>query len=352
MRHGERSVYYHDSEQDRPRDCERTNWRSSVYMNCNDFHEINVPHDDAYDKRFLGGGYYRYAWLLKPRYASIPMDSFVLKMLQLPSDDDDKDHIPSSSSFFKIHHEAIIMERLSASPTIVDIYGHCATSIAAQIMPEEVTTTIVPLPGYMSQKQLDEQPTLCQNKLTLDEKLEIALTMAESMAEMHGFVGGVMVHGDIHPDQYLRDANGQVRLNDFNNAEILDWNVTNNQRYCKTDRGAWGGMYRAPEEFRGDYIDEQIDVYALGNNLYTLLTGLWPFYEHESYSVVQRKLHAKERPFIDDRYRHGHVIEQRFVHLMERCWEHTPENRPSVFQVLDALRRLKETYTRTKSEAT
>ena len=122
-----------------------------------------------------------------------------MKMLQLAEDEDDTDHIPSSSSFFKIHHEAIIMERLTASPTIVNIYGHCATSISAEIMPQEVTTKIVPLPGYITQTELDQRPTLCQNNLTLDEKLEIAIVMAESMAEMHGFVGGPMVHGDIHP---------------------------------------------------------------------------------------------------------------------------------------------------------
>jgi serine/threonine protein kinase len=155
-------------------------------------------------------------------------------------------------------------------------------------------------------------------------------------------------HDVDNPDQYLRDAHGRVKLNDFNNAEILDWNVKSNKAYCKTDRGAWGGMYRAPEEFRGDYIDEQIDVYALGNNLYTLLTGLWPFYEDKPYGVVQKKIHAKQRPFIDDRYRQGHFIEQRFIHLMEQCWEHRAEDRPSVFQVLAALRRLNETYWRTK----
>lgn len=128
-------------------------------------------------------------------------DSFVLKMLQLPEDDEDTDHLPSPSSFFKIHHEAIIMERLTSSPTIVNIYGHCATSVIAEVMPEELTTKIVPLPGYIKQTDLNNRPTLCQNNLTLEEKLEIAVVMAESMAEMHGFSGGVMVHGDIHPGE-------------------------------------------------------------------------------------------------------------------------------------------------------
>lgn len=264
-----------------------------------------------------------------------------MKQMRLPEDDNDGAHLPSSSSFLKIHNEAIIMERLTSAPSIVDIYGHCGTSILAETMPGEVTTDIVPLPGYIDQSDLDKKPTLCQNNLTIQEKLEIAIVMAESMAEIHGFVGGVMVHGDIHPDQYLRSKDGKVKLNDFNNAEILDWNVKQNNQYCLTDRGQWGGMYRSPEEFRGDPIDEQIDVYSLGNNFYTLLTGLWPFYEDIPYRVVQEKIHKKERPFIDERYRNGHKVEQELIKWMELCWKHRPKDRPSVFQVLEALRKIK-----------
>lgn len=39
------------------------------------------------------------------------------------------------------------------------------------------------------------------NNLTTSEKLDIALVMAESMADIHGFEGGAIAHGDVHPDQ-------------------------------------------------------------------------------------------------------------------------------------------------------
>ena len=34
-------------------------------------------------------------------------------------------------------------------------------------------------------------------------------------------------------------------------------------------------------------LNEKIDVYSFGNNIYALLTGLWPFYEITSDSKMQ-----------------------------------------------------------------
>ena len=45
----------------------------------------------------------------------------------------------------------------------------------------------------MKQKELhDEEELKPQNSYTAEEKLEMALAMAESLAEIHGFRGGVM----------------------------------------------------------------------------------------------------------------------------------------------------------------
>ena len=45
--------------------------------------------------------------------------------------------------------------------------------------------------------------------------------------------------------------------------------------------------YRSPEEFAARDLNEQIDVFSFGNNIYALLTGLWVFYENEDDGVVQ-----------------------------------------------------------------
>ena len=160
---------------------------------------------------------------------------------------------------------------------------------------------------------------------------------------MHGMPGGVIVHGDTHPEQWLRAKDGRLVLNDFNNGEILEWNHEKH-KYC----GSWrqyGGFYRAPEEYPGRHIEEGIDTFAFGNNIYCLLTGLWPFYDDKSvYPVIQKKLLKGERAFIDPRYRKRSYIESKLVQVMELTWEHDPKKRVSIFEVVKFLRSVKQEH--------
>jgi serine/threonine protein kinase len=98
-------------------------------------------------------------------------------------------------------------------------------------------------------------------------------------------------------------------------------------------------QYRAPEEYPGKNIYEGIDTFSLGNNMYTLLTGLWPFYEYDSYSKIQRKLLNHERAYIDPRYRSRSYAENKLVEVMEQTWEFNPKDRISIFKVVEALRK-------------
>jgi hypothetical protein len=116
------------------------------------------------------------------------------------------------------------MERLTASPRIVNIYGHCATSIMSEPMLHEVTNDMVVnsrddnYAGYIDQADLDKlqvDDVKPMNNLTNEQKLDLAIAMAESIAEIHGYEGGLIIHGDFHPYQLLSGANGEIKLNDF-----------------------------------------------------------------------------------------------------------------------------------------
>jgi hypothetical protein len=48
----------------------------------------------------------------------------------------------------------------------------------------------------------------------------------------------------------------------------------------------------------------------------------------------------KQRPKIDTNFKTSGLIERRFVELMEQCWQHDPNERPSIFDVLKSLREL------------
>merc|ERR1740117_2246057 len=149
---------------------------------------------------------------------------------------------------------------------------------------------------------------LSLNNYTIQEKLNMAIRMAESIADLHGFVDGVIVHDDVQLCQWLQTMDGTLKLGDFNRAEVMEYNYQKKE-YCKYNNGDCYGNYRSPEEYSAVDLDEGIDVYTFGNNIYSLLTGLWVFYDTDDDSVVQKKVINGTRAYIDPRWRTRSYIE-------------------------------------------
>lgn len=345
--------YYYLDDEDVPANnkCRRNNWRSREYPTCNNFHETTLHryHQEngmglqPYTVAHRGDGSFRQSWLFQHGDDGV-MDDFILKSMLF--------HHPFNYKMkYGMRQDAIIMERLSASPRIVDIFGYCGFSIFSEHMHGEVTDDMVPNSskslsryGFITQEQLDEEQmddVVSKNDLTVDQKLDYALVMAEASAEMHGFEGGLIVHGDIHPVQYLKDKDGNIKLNDFNNGEIVDFDPVEGV-YCSMWR-CYGGDYRPPEELKCAYAHEGIDVWPMGNHIYVLLTGLWPYYQYgmRKEKLKKSKIISGELPFVDDRWRTRSTIEGGLVKVMEQCWERDTSKRISIFDVVRQLRELK-----------
>lgn len=54
-------------------------------------------------------------------------------------------------------------------------------------------------------------------------------------------------------------------------GRFMDWNYEK-QEYCKYWR-SFGGTFKAPEEYGGDWLDESVDIWPMGNIIFSLLTG-------------------------------------------------------------------------------
>lgn len=95
------------------------------------------------------------------------------------------------------------MERTSSSHRTMDIYGHCVSAILVE-PGYEISQRISQGVEYagrgrITQDELDEyqhDDVYPFNDFTVEEKLDIALQMAESIAELHGHHEGVIVNDD------------------------------------------------------------------------------------------------------------------------------------------------------------
>lgn len=102
-------------------------------------------------------------------------------------------------------------------------------------------------------------------------------------------------------------------------------------------------QYRSPEEYNEDALDEKVDIFSFGNNIYALLTGMWPFYEIKDNISVQEEIKKGNLLYIDPIYLDpsSNVVvmyeERKLVEIMFKCWEYEPSKRVDIFEIVQFL---------------
>jgi len=106
-----------------------------------------------------------------------------------------------------------------------------------------------------------------------------------------------IVHRDVSPQNVLVSFEGEVKLTDFGIAKAA---LAVEE---KTEAGSLKGKYAymSPEQARGEDVDAQTDIYALGVVLYELLSGKNPFYDPKSTYETLRRVREVEFVPLDER---------------------------------------------------
>jgi WD40 repeat protein/serine/threonine protein kinase len=125
--------------------------------------------------------------------------------------------------------------------------------------------------------------------LGLKEILRIGMQTAAGLAAAHA---QGLVHRDIKPANILLENGVQrVKITDFGLARAVD-------DASLTQSGVVAGtpQYMAPEQARGEPVDQRTDLFSLGSVLYTLCTGRAPFRAEGTMAVLKRVCEDRPRP--------------------------------------------------------
>lgn len=101
--------------------------------------------------------------------------------------------------------DAIVAERLTASPRIYNIHGYCGIGIMSEFYENgHVEAAALQLSDDFVVTHNETGPLICYNDLPAKRKLTLSLQMAEALADLHGYPGGAIVHSDVVSHQMSR----------------------------------------------------------------------------------------------------------------------------------------------------
>jgi len=380
--------------------CRRTNWYRPTHgtVNCNTAHELDMSYGmikSVYHA--VGNGQFRQVY--KVDLGATNNGGYSSSSSSIGEIDNNrivafKDYLSfergndfRDSEYEIVRIDALVSEKMSFSNRIVDIYGFCGITTISEFMSggdlDSLVSSIEPdnrgqIQSLWELRNITKYPKAFnfavtelrernerleeegeakvvilddldyvdpKTHLSAETKLDIALTMAESVAMLHSYADGVIVHGDLFFSQFLVTGSGTIKLNDFNMAQIMFWSERD-QKYCRYGNVAPWESGRPPEELMKKPIDEKVDVYSLGLMMYTVLTGLEPLYKYiyqefflETVSeALSKAVGAGEVPYIDPRWSQHSFAEARLVEIMKLCWTYQPEDRIDVFELVRLLR--------------
>eukprot|EP00246_Nothoceros_aenigmaticus_P015265 TRINITY_DN6261_c0_g1_i1.p1 TRINITY_DN6261_c0_g1~~TRINITY_DN6261_c0_g1_i1.p1 ORF type:complete len:373 (-),score=45.97 TRINITY_DN6261_c0_g1_i1:176-1294(-) len=181
-----------------------------------------------------------------------------------------------------------------------------------------------------------------ESQLDWRRRMSIAVGSAEGLAYLHHYSTPHIIHRDVKASNVLLDSNFDAQVADFGFAKLVPDGATHVTTRVKGTLG-----YLAPEYAMWGKVSESCDVYSFGILLLELISGKKPIeklgpgtkrtiVEWASPLVSQGKLDELVDPKLNGKFLEDEL--SRVVQVATMCAQNTPENRPTMLQVVDLLK--------------
>ena len=304
----------------------------------------------------------------------------------------ERDFLPE---YYELHRrDALAMERLTFSPYVLDIYGYCGQSAINELADFGIEGMSSLEKIARSFRGMDDIEPVSKIKLQLASMVAAGVSHVHSIDHpdfpypvendsdddpgkdhvgerkkrtLLGDINGgrakvssnaTLVHYDLNPRNIAVVRRGKPKLNDFNVAEFMTWDVENN-RTCGFSGRFREPWWRAPEEMHfhmpnndTDHrhhtppapLTEKIDIYSLGNILMEILTSHSPWglmQKGQAEEETRPRVARGELPDFPDDFNMTKLTSDPALmaidRAMRKCLRFLPEDRPTAGEIAAEL---------------
>lgn len=217
------------------------------------------------------------------------------------------------------------------SPLIIKLIGYSMYSL---INPSQKVATMImeyAQGGTLEDVLNQEHKKRCPSWWNNTTKLKTIIGIVKAMAFVHELN---YIHRDLKPENIFFDENHEIKIGDFGCARKFD---NNNEVIMTFYIGT--PVYTAPEIFDEDNLRYkwEVDVYSFGIILYQILTkkiatAIYPGIK-TYYNLCEKVIKNKRKPAIPK------GLNPSLVDLMQRCWSHSIDDRPSFAFIFEVFKR-------------
>lgn len=188
------------------------------------------------------------------------------------------EHLSEESEFkVRFEREAKFVASIN-HPNIVQVYDYAMIERGDSV----VCLMVMPFLQGQTLRDVLEETNKRGEHLPPERVLEIMVALASALQYAHD---RGTIHRDVKPANIILDDKYRPTLMDFGIARMT-------QASNLTQEGATVGTpaYMSPEQISGEPVDHRSDIYALGVILYEMITGMPPFDDDGSLSVLLKHL--------------------------------------------------------------
>ncbi|KAG6845374.1 hypothetical protein H0H87_010483 [Tephrocybe sp. NHM501043] len=279
-------------------------------------------------ERYLSQGGFAHVYLVRTATPVYNTTHHVLKRIA----------VANEAMLAEVKKEVDVMRLLKGHPNIVHLID-----AAWHQMPNGMYEVFILMEFCPGGGIIDMMNRRLRERLTEAEILQIFVDVCEGVACMHN-LRPALLHRDLKVENILQSTSTSYKLCDFGSATTVSRPPATTQeiRVLEADLNRHTTLqYRAPEMvdvYSRRPVDEKSDVWALGVLLYKLCYYTTPFEEHGQLAILNVQYKIPPYP----------VYSPQMNGLIASMLQEHGVRRPSVFEVLTHVHRLRGTKSRFK----